>query len=204
VGNKDGVKMRSKTMLLALALTVLFALPGTGEERERIELKPVLIVIDVQNIWMPHMDGEDISSAPRKINESIALFREFGHPVIRVYHSDPKRGPEPDTDPFEFPDSIAVTDDDPIVVKNHPSSFTKTDLERIIRESGRNTVFLCGLSATGCVLATYFGAQDREFMVVMVEGALLSHDASYTKVIEDICSSTSIEEVRATLEDPYL
>jgi len=178
--------------------------PGSGEERERIELKPVLIVIDVQNVWMPHMAEEDRNSAPEKINESIALFREFGHPVIRIYHSDPTRGPEPNTKPFEFPDSIAITDDDAEIVKSEASAFTKTDLERVLRESGRNTVFLCGLSATGCVLATYFGAKDREFMVVMVEGALLSHDASYTKVIEDICSSMTIDEVKETLENQFL
>lgn len=199
--------MNAKTVLLLTALfglLTIWTIPCTGEEREGLELKPVLLVMDVQNIWMPRMAEGDKNSAPQKINELIALFREFGHPIIRVYHSDPKRGPEPDTGPFEFPDSIAVTDDDPEVVKNYGSAFTKTDLENILRESGRNIVFLCGLSATGCVLATYFGAKDREFMAVMVEGALLSHDTSYTKMIEDICTSMTIGKVRETLEEPFL
>ena len=90
----------------------MWALPGEGEERKKLELKPVLVVMDLQNIWFPLMAEEDRNSAPQKINESIALFREFGHPIIRVYHSDPKHGPEPNTEPFEFPDSIATTDDD--------------------------------------------------------------------------------------------
>ena len=199
--------MRAKTLLLALILSVImtiWTIPGTGEERERLELKPALVVIDVQNVWMPQMTEKDKSSAPRKINELIALFREFGHPIIRVYHSDPKGGPEPNTEPFEFQSSIATTDDDPKIVKSYPSAFTKTDLEQILHDNGRNTLFLCGLSATGCVLATYYGAMDREFMVLMVKGALLSHDASYTKMIEDICSSMTIEEVRETLENPFL
>lgn len=199
--------MKPKILLLvftASMILTMWTLPGSGEDRERQELKPVLVVMDVQNIWMPDMAEEDRSSAPQKINELIALFREFGHPVIRVYHSDPKRGPEPNTEPFEFPASIAVTDDDPEVVKSHASAFTKTDLERILLEDGRNIVFICGLSATGCALATYFGAMDREFMAVMVEGTLLSHNASYTRVIEDICTSMTIEEVRETLEDPFL
>ena len=62
-------------------------------------------------------------------------------------------------------------------------------------------MFLCGLSATGCVLATYFGAMDREFPVVMVAGTLLSQDASYTKVIEDICYSMTIEEVKEAFDE---
>jgi nicotinamidase-related amidase len=199
--------VRAKALLLVFVSSVfltVWTLPNAGEERERLELKPVLLVIDVQNILIPQMSEEDKNSALQKINESIALFCEFGHPVIGVYHSDPNLDPEPNTEPSEFPDSIAVTDDDLEVVKNHARAFTKTELERILRENGRNTVFLCGLGATGCVLATYFGAQDREFMALMIEGALLNHDASYTKVIEDICSSMIIEEVRETLEDPFL
>jgi nicotinamidase-related amidase len=199
------VKAKTSIFVLAsFALLVAWALPGSGEERERTEIKPVLVVMDVQNIWMPQMAEEDRDTAPERINELILLFREFDHPVIRVYHSDPKRGPEPNTEPFEFPAAIDVTDDDQQVVKAHASAFTKTDLEEILRESGRNTVFLCGLSATGCVLATYFGALDRDFFVVMVEGTLLSHDAAYTKVIEDICASMTIEKVKETLEDPFL
>lgn len=181
-----------------------WALPRAEEERMRTEIKPALVVMDVQNVWMPMMAEEDRNSAPEKINETIALFREFGHPVIRVYHSDPKRGPEPGTEPFEFPDSIAITDGDPKVVKSHSSAFTETDLEEILREGDRNTVFLCGLSATGCVLATYFGGTEREFMVCMVQEALLSGNAEYTEVIEDICYSVTLEELREVLEDPFL
>jgi nicotinamidase-related amidase len=173
------------------------------EERGRTEIKPVLVVMDVQNTWMPIMAEEDRDSAPNRINECIAMFREYGHPVIRVYHSDPKRGPEPGTEAFEFPDSIAVADGDPKVVKAYPSAFKKTDLEQILRDGERNVVFLCGLSATGCVLATYFGAMDRDFTALMVQGALLSGDASHTDVIEDICYSLSLEELREVMEDPY-
>jgi nicotinamidase-related amidase len=201
------MKSTAKTPLLLCAAFLALAMsafPGAGEEREKIELKPALVVIDIQNVWMPKMAEEDVGSAPQKINEAIALFREFGLPVIRVYHTNLERGPRPDTEPFEFPDSIAVTDDDPKIVKSRPSAFIDTDLEQVLRKRGRNTVFLCGLSATGCVLATYFGAKEHDFISVMIDGALLSGDASYTKMIEDICNSMTLEEVRETLKDPYL
>ena len=185
------------------ALLMIQAQPGIAGEREKTEIKPALLVIDIQNKWLPMMAEEDRRSAPRIINEAIALFRQFGHPVIRVYHSDLEHGPEPGSAPFEFPDSIAVTDGDPEIIKNYPSSFAKTDLERLLRDNDRNTVFLCGLSATGCVLATYFGAMEREFLALMVRDALLSRDAAHTNVIEEICYSVSIEELKETLEDPY-
>ncbi|UCF06970.1 MAG: cysteine hydrolase [bacterium] len=187
-------------VVLMLSITALYS---AGEKPEKKEIKPVLLVMDVQNIWIPRMAEEDRNSAPDTINESIALFRKFGHPVIRVYHSDPQHGPNPGTPPFEFPESIAVTSDDPKIIKGHASAFTKTDLEAMLHKGDRNTVFLCGLSATGCVLATYFGAMDREFNVLMIKDALLSHNASYTDVIEDICYSVSIEELGEILENPF-
>jgi nicotinamidase-related amidase len=192
------------SMLLPIVFLAVWVVPGTGDQEKRLELKPALLVIDVQNAYWPLMSEEDRSGAPQKINEVISLFREFGQPVIRVYHSNPARGPEPGTERFEFIDTIAVTDDDPEVIKNHPSAFVNTDLEQILREDERNIVFLCGLSATGCVLATYFGAEERDFMAFMVEDALLSGDSAHTEVIEDICSSLTIEEVRKVLEDPFL
>jgi nicotinamidase-related amidase len=190
-------------MWVCVALGVLVAVcaaPAHGADEATPGLRPVLLVVDVQNIWLPLMSEEDRASAPDKINEIIALFREFDYPVIRVYHSDPERGPEVDTEPFEFLASIAINDDDLRIVKAEPSSFTRTELENVLRERDRNAVFLCGLSATGCVLATYYGALDRDFMVLMVEDALLSPNASYTDVIEDISYLMTIEEIRETFE----
>jgi nicotinamidase-related amidase len=196
--------MRVRAMWVCVALGVLVAVcaaPAHGAAEAMPELRPVLLVVDVQNIWLPHMSEEDRASAPDKINEIIGLFREFDYPVIRVYHSDPERGPEVDTEPFEFPASIAINDDDLRIVKAEPSSFTRTELENVLLARDRNAVFLCGLSATGCVLATYYGALDRDFMVLMVEDAILSPNASYTDVIEDISYSMTIEEIRETFEE---
>lgn len=196
--------MRVRSMWVCVALGVLVAVcaaPAYGADEATPELRPVLLVVDVQNIWLPLMSEEDRASAPDKINEIIALFREFDYPVIRVYHSDPERGPEVDTEPFEFPASIAINDDDLRIVKADPSSFTRTELENVLLETDRNAVFLCGLSATGCVLATYYGALDRDFMALMVEDALLSPNASYTDVIEDISYSMTIGEIRETFEE---
>ena len=193
--------MKRRLLFLALILTVAVVSPvqGGGAADEKEELSPVLLVMDVQNLWLPMMDKEDRDTALEKINEIIAVFRENSHPVIRVYHFEPGYGPEPGTEQFEYPASIDVSDDDLMIVKNYASAFTKTDLEDILRKKGNNAVFLCGLSATGCVLATYYGSLEREFLTVMVEGTLLSQKAEYTKVIEKITRSATIEKVKETL-----
>ena len=66
------------------------------------------------------------------------------------------------------------------------SGFQNTDLEQLLRDKGCNTVFLCGLSATACVLATYFGAIERDYKAFMIKGALLSGREEHTDIIEDI------------------
>lgn len=158
-------------------------------ETEPQPIKPALIVMDIQNRYIPMMDEDEQTTAMRMINGAIWQFRRHDLPVIRVYHTDLQWGPEPGTEDFEFPESVIIEDDDPKIVKNHPSAFVQTDLDAILKERGVNAVFLCGRSATGCVLATYFGALEREYDVFMIEGALLSGEAAHTDTIEDITSS---------------
>ena len=197
------MRIKSMASMIVVVLILTAAASFAGEKSEKKETKPILIVMDVQNKWMPYMAEADRESAPEGINEAITMFRDRGYPIILVYHSDAARGPEPGTKDFEFLESIAIKENDPAIVKAHPSAFTKTDLEQMLRAGDHNTVFLCGLSATGCVLATYFGAIEREFRVLMVEDALLSGDASHTDVIEEITYSVTMEELRDILENPF-
>ncbi len=174
-----------------LALLALFSPLLAQEEEAKQPIKPVLLVIDVQNKYIPMMDEKEQGPAMRMVNGAIWQFRQFNMPVVRVYHTDPKWGPEPGSEDFEFPESVIVTDEDPKIVKNHASAFQDTELDKVLKEMEANTVFICGLSATGCALATYFGALERGYNVFMVEGALLSGDAEHTEVIKDILDSVT-------------
>ncbi len=174
----------------ALAVLALSA-AATAQETEIKPVKPALLVIDIQNKYLPLMDEREQASALRMINAFIWKFRQFELPVIRVYHTDPKWGPEPGSEDFEFPESVLIEENDPKIVKNFPSAFKKTELDALLKERDVNTVFLCGLSATGCVLATYFGAMDREYDVFLLENAILSRDAEHTETIKDILESVT-------------
>jgi len=185
-------------MVLAGSTSLLFS---DDAAKNSVRMKPALLVIDVQNAYLPIMDELGRDEAMSRVNDVIKMFRQHGFPIIRVYHTDPERGPVPGTEAFDFPASVQVTDTDPKIVKNFGSAFKKTELEKLLREKGCNTVLCCGLSAVGCVLATYFGASDRDFAVAMVKEALLSHNAQYTKVIEDICSSVSLNKLEALLKN---
>jgi nicotinamidase-related amidase len=154
-------------------------------------MKPALLVIDIQNEYLKIVPERDWEIGQFFINALIGLFREKGHPVYRVYHHDPKNGPEPGSEAFRFPETVLVRDDDPEVIKHHPSAFRDTELDGMLREAGIDTLFLTGLSAVGCVMATYWGACDRDYHVFMVRDAVMSHSTELTCKAMDITDSVS-------------
>ena len=111
--------LRGKALMLflvvALAPAALFSF--AAEKPAPMKLKPALLVIDIQNAFLPHMDEQDVKRGMEMINYTIDLFRENGFPVIRVYHTSPGEGPDPGTEAFEFPKTVHIRDDDPKVVK---------------------------------------------------------------------------------------
>ncbi|MEI6457143.1 MAG: isochorismatase family cysteine hydrolase, partial [bacterium] len=155
-----------------------FAQEKTGKPKETI--KPALLVIDIQKAFMPMMSS-DKEMAMEYINALIELFRKHGYPVIRVYHTSEEYGVTPGTEGFEYPETVKILPDDPKVLKTYGDGFNKTDLDKVIKATGSNTLFLCGLSAVGCVLATWIGAQNHDYKAFMVKNAIISHNAEYTK-----------------------
>ncbi len=191
-----------KETLLVLLATMPVLLGQTDMPRKPLskDMKPVLLVIDIQERYLPMMASEEKDLALRMINGAIWIFRQHDLPIIRVYHSDLQFGPNPGDKDFEFPSSVIIKDGDVKVIKNYPSAFTKTELETILREKNINTVFLCGLSAVGCVLATYYGAMDRGFEAFMVKNAIMSHKADYTEVVKEITETVTFKTLQFMLE----
>jgi nicotinamidase-related amidase len=194
--------MKKVVLLILLLLVVSFLWLSATEAPKGTpaKAKPALLVIDIQNAYLPYMDEKDKKMAMEVINYYIALFRAGGFPVIRVYHSDLKTGPKPDSEEFQFPKTVAIRDDDPMIVKNYPDAFKKTELDKLLKAKGCNTLFLCGLSAVGCVLATYHGAMDLDYDVFMLKDALISHDASLTKAVQEICKTIDYYALKLVLE----
>lgn len=191
---------RTALMILLAALALSVAAAAEPAKAKTTAIAPALLVIDVQNAYLPYMDEKDKKMAMEGINYYIQLFRANGFPVIRVYHTDPAQGwPKPGSEEFQFPKTIAVREDDPMVVKNYGNAFRKTELDKLLKEKGRNTLFLCGLSAVGCVLATYHGAMDHDYEVFMCRQALISHDAALTKAVQEFCQTIDYAALKLVL-----
>jgi nicotinamidase-related amidase len=194
-------------MILVLGMSLVLgtsaAVASAGEAAQPVpkRMKPALIVIDIQNQYLPMVPEREKEMGLMMINWTIGQFREHGYPVIRVYHTDPQHGPKIDSEEFQFPSSVAIDPGDPRIVKNYPSAFKKTDLEKMLRDRGCNTLFLCGLSAVGCVLATYHGGIDRDFDVFMVKDALMSHNSTFTDFVEQISDTVNYKALEVMLQN---
>jgi len=188
---------RSTFFLISVLLISTFAF---SQEKSK-KMKPALLVIDIQNALLPMVPEREKEVGMYYINGLIELFRKNGYPIIRVYHTDKEIGPKPDTEQFEFPTSVLIKPDDPKVIKTYGDGFNKTDLDKILKEQGSNTLFLCGLSAVGCVLATWIGAQNHDYKAFLVKDAIMSHNSDYTNQIENIFDAVSYDVVDLLLQN---
>jgi nicotinamidase-related amidase len=185
--------MNKLILLVLVCLSYIASAQNQGTENK---MKSALIIIDIQNEYIPKMSEQEKKYAFQVINGSIWTFRQQNLPIIRVYHSNPIWGPAEDSEGFKYLSSVIIKDTDIMIHKHYPSAFTKTDLDKTLKELNCNTIYLCGLSATACVLATYFGGTDRGYNTFLIRDGIMSHDPDYTNVINDICNSVNFQTLR--------
>jgi nicotinamidase-related amidase len=173
----------------------------TENSQRKKDLNPALLIIDVQNRYIPFIPQRDKELAFFFINSLIELFRKHDFPVIRIYHNNEENGPKQNTDEFEYPESIKIIPEDTRIIKTYSDSFNKTNLNEILKEKGSNILFLCGLSAVGCVLATKTGAQNNDYKAFIVKDAIMSHNSDYTKNVEAMFDAISFDAVELIIEN---
>jgi len=185
--------------ILLIGVTIL-SIAQDKNEKPKEPIKPALLVIDIQNAFLPMMSS-DKEIAMEYINGLIGIFRKNGYPVIRIYHTSEEYGVTPGTEGFEFPETVKILPSDPKVIKTYGDGFNKTELDKVVKSTGSNTLFLCGLSAVGCVLATWNGAQNHDHNAFMVKNAIISHDNEYTRNVEEMFEAVSYDMVKLIIEN---
>lgn len=164
-------------------------------------IKPALLVIDVQNMYLPMIPGRDKEIAFFFINMLIDLFRNNNLPVIRIYHTDAESGPLEGSEEFEYPAAIKITKGDTQIIKSYGDAFNKTNLDNVLKKNGCNTLFLCGLSAVGCVMATRTGSFNHDYKPFLVKDAIMCHNTDYTRNIEMMFDAVSYDVVKLIVEN---
>jgi nicotinamidase-related amidase len=168
---------------------------------QKKKIKPALLVIDIQNFSLKFIPAKDIEPVLFRINMFIDLFRKHDFPIIRIYHLNEQHGLVQGTEDFEFPKSVSIELEDPMIIKTYPDSFNKTDLDKVLIEKGCNTLFICGLSATGCALATWLGAFNHDYKAFLVKDALMSPNKDHTTNIEIMFDAVGYDVIQLIIEN---
>lgn len=194
--------MKRVTIILTVLSLIISGKSFSQDQKEqtKFQIKPALLVIDIQNVYLKMIPDRDKEVGLYYINALIDLFRSQGYPIIRVYHYDKVNGPQQDSEQFEFPGTVMIKSDDAKVIKTYPDGFNKTDLDKVLKEKGCNTLFLCGLSAVGCVLATWIGAFNNDYEAFLIKDAIMSHNSAYTDNVEVMFDAVSYDVVKLILK----
>ena len=78
-------------------------------------------------------------------------------------------------------DDIKPQEMDLIVEKNRPSAFTGTNLDLILRSTGKRTIIITGVITEGCVEFTARDGWLRDYYVVIVEDCIASCTPEFHK-----------------------
>lgn len=164
-------------------------------------MKPALLIIDVQNEFfnISQACSDSLKSAVEYIDAAIDLFRKKNLPIVVVQHKSEAQGVVPGKPSFDVPESVKLEPQDIRIVKTYGNSFTKTELAEKLHALGVDTVIVTGFCAESCVLSTYRGAQDFDFVPIILKGSLASDNAEHIKFVEEISETVSYGALKTLL-----
>jgi nicotinamidase-related amidase len=139
----------------------------------------VVIVIDAQR---EYLDGKvplvNMESALTEIETLLGKARALKIPIFHLQHQAPTGAPvfAPESEFNQIIKQVQPEDDEPVIVKHHPSGFIDTNLAQLIKDSGRKDVVLVGFMTHMCVNATARGAQDLGLSPTVISRACATRD----------------------------
>ena len=135
--------------------------------------KSALILIDCQNTYREGiMQLEGVEPALVQCQSLLKRFRDAGRPVIHIQHD---AGPGTPYDVSArigaIADVVQPLDAEPVIVKNYPSSFEKTNLDTLLKSYGVEDLTIAGFMTHVCVNSTARAAFNHGYKATVVAGA---------------------------------
>lgn len=169
------ILMSAGAALLA-ANTPSLAKPSNISSGAKKMTKTALLLIDVQNDYFPGglFPLEGMEKASGQSARLLAAFRKNSLPVIHVRHENPTNDApffKPNSAGAQIHSSVTPKGNEPVVVKQFPNSFRKTNLKKILDEAGIGSLLICGAMSNMCVDASARAAADFGY------NCTVAHDA---------------------------
>jgi nicotinamidase-related amidase len=151
-------RSRSLSLYIAAALLVVMAATAVSQACDT-----ALLVIDVQNVYVRDLDLTTIDGLQLvdRLVQVIVQARAAGLPVVYIQHRDPRFSSG--SWELAIPEAIAPREGDPVVWKSYGDAFRATELQATLVRLGTRRLLVSGLSTSGCVDATVFGAIQHKY-----------------------------------------
>jgi nicotinamidase-related amidase len=140
----------------------------------QLSSEATLIVIDLQKaIDHPSWGERNNPQAERNIASLLHAWRSTARPIIHVRHDsvEPESYYRPGQSGNEFKPEAQPLPGELVLAKRTNSAFVGTDLEPLLRSSGRNLLVIAGVITNNSVEATVRMAGNLGFETYLVEDA---------------------------------
>lgn len=141
-----------------------------------------LLIIDAQNEYAEgQLKTGGVDESRKAISTLLETYRKAdpsGKNVVHIVHQVPDGAPvfTPNTKLAKEFDELTPKGDEHVIVKEQPGSFTGTQLDDILKESGKKKVVLSGYMAHVCVSTTARQADERGYDVLLAREAIGDRD----------------------------
>jgi nicotinamidase-related amidase len=153
-------------------LKTLRDVSGLGNQPGALR-QSALIMIDCQNTYrqgLMQLDG--VEPALDEARRLLERARSLGIPVLHIQHDAGPGSPyDVRAEIGQIADKVRPLDGEPVIVKNYPNSFVKTDLHERLQKLGISNLVLAGFMTHMCVNSTARGAFNLGYRPTVVAGA---------------------------------
>lgn len=152
--------------------TTLRNLVGLPQQPHRLG-ESALILIDCQNTYRQGiMQLEGVEPALQEAARLLARARAKGTPIFHIMHDAGPGSPyDVRAEIGHIADIVAPQNGEPVIVKNYPNSFEKTNLHDQLQKIGAKNLVLVGFMTHMCVNSTARGAFNRGYESTIVAAA---------------------------------
>jgi nicotinamidase-related amidase len=146
--------------------------------------KRAVIVVDIQNEYFApgKLPLVNIEQAAANAAQVIDAARQNKDLLVHVHHEslDPNAPVfTPGSGGVNIHESVAPNDDEPVILKNHPNSFLKTNLKELLDSNDVKEVVVVGAMSHMCIEATSRAASDFGYKVTVLEDACATMDLEF-------------------------
>jgi len=147
----------------------------------------VLVIIDAQNEYADgHLKTSNVASTRKVISSLLEKYRAGNGSLVHIVHQTPDGAPvfTTGTDLANEFSELEPRSGEKLITKHYPGSFTETDLDAYLQQTGKKKLVLTGYMAHVCVSTTARQAAEKGYDVVIAEDAVGDRDIPGAKAEE--------------------